>query len=280
MHPKTLFHLVPTNQVAADALSHPDNKNFVSSSSLNDLRGLEVGYHVTSAPRRHVIARLGRGADLILPESSSKLPMSGIHVAFEINPATHLVLLSVRSKRISTVSFSILPSPNDHISPGEVIDGEEITGDGVIIYAQNYSISIASYSFNLVWRSFNPDPVENAELLKALAVQGYTESIEQWQQLLISRNRPTESDMFESQSWHVTRISTARPVFQDIRRFRQRIGSGTFGTVYRAIDRATAHAFAIKVVDLSTGNTDTQRAMLHREIKVMERLKHVGLPIL
>jgi len=279
MHPKTLFHLVPTNDVAHAALLHPDNKSFVSDSSCDHGPGLEVGYHVTTLPRRHVIARLGRDADLILRESPAKLPMSTVHVAFEINPATHLVLLSVRSKRVSYVSFSILPSKKERGNSGEVIAGEEITGDGVIIYAQNYTITIASYKFDLVWRSITSDPANNHELLKALAVQGYEESVQRWQQLLTSRNRPTDSDNSEAQSWHVTRLNTARPILQDVLKLRVAIGKGSFGTVYKAVDQVTGHLFAIKMVELgATGNTDAERAMLHREIKVMERLKHVGPP--
>jgi hypothetical protein len=111
------------------------------------------------------------------------------------------------------------------------------------------------------------------DFLKVLAVQGYKEYMERMKQLLTSRHWPTESDMLEVQSWHVTRLNTVRPIFQYVRQLHEKIGSGTFGIVYQAFDQATGHAFAIKVVNLgATDNTGAERAMLHRRIKVMGRL--------
>jgi len=273
-HPKTLFH-VPTNHVAQDALLHPDNKHRVSSSE--DGPGLEVGYHVPSRPRGYVITRLGRDADLILCESTPKHPMSAVHVAFQINPTTHLVLLSVRSKRISSVTFAVLEDPNKDESTGENITGEKITGDGVILYGQNYKISIASYNFKLIWRTISK--TDNAESLKALTVQGY-ETSQQLLQDVRSRDRPTENDDSEAQSWHITRLNTTKgPIFQDIKHLREEIGRGAYGTVYSAVDQTSGHKFAIKVVDLGgQGDIEAARAILHREIKVMQKVKHVSPP--
>lgn len=197
-HPKTLFHLVPRNKASHDALLHPDNKYRVSSSKSGP--GLEVGYHIPSRPRGHVITGLGRDADLILRESTLEHPISAVHVAFEINPTTHLVLLSVRSKRISSVTFAVLEDSNDDESigqniTGEKINGEKITGDGVILYGQNYSISIASYNFELIWRTISRtiSKTDNANSLKALAVQGYETSLQLLQDMR-SRDRPTDND--------------------------------------------------------------------------------------
>lgn len=135
-HPQTLFHLVPTSQVVRDALLHPDNKGYVSSSQ-DDL-GLEVGYHVPAIPRGHVITRLCRSGDLILRESKPGQALSGVHVAFQINPSTHLMRLSVRSKRISSVTFAVLAEgPNQDCDEAE-LGQEQITGDGVILYGINY----------------------------------------------------------------------------------------------------------------------------------------------
>jgi len=147
-HLKTLFHLVPTNQVAHEALLHADNVRFVSNSR-DGRPGLEVGYHVPPIPGGHIITRLGRNADLILHQSNPTNPMSAAHVAFEVNPATELVVLSVRSKRLSSVRFAPRPDEDamditDDI-PGSDEPGQEITGDGVILYGQDYKILIAAY---------------------------------------------------------------------------------------------------------------------------------------
>ncbi|KPM34269.1 hypothetical protein AK830_g12298 [Neonectria ditissima] len=151
--------------------------------------------------------------------------------------------------------------------------GENITGDGVIFYGQNYKISIASYNFELIWRAISK--TDNAESLKALTVQGY-ETSPQLLQDVRSRDRPTESDNPEAQSWHITRLNTTKdPIFQDIEYLRVKIGQGAYGTVYEAVDRTSGYKFAIKVVNLS-GQDDVEapRAMPHREIEVMQRVKH------
>lgn len=271
-HPKTLFHLVPTNQVAQDALLHPDNRRYVSSSK-KDL-GLEVGYHVPSMARGNVITRLGRSGDLILRESGPGQPMSGVHVAFEINPSTHLVLLSVRSKHISSVTFAVLDKPNGKEKAGENVARQVITGDGVILYQHDYEISIASYKFRLIWRAISEEA--NDEALKSLAIQGYEASRDLVRELH-SRDRPTEVDYSEAQSWHMTRLRTAKePHFQDIPSERKKIGEGAYGQVYKTIDLKTGYTFAVKVVNLSgQDDVDAARATLHREIKVMQSLSHV-----
>lgn len=90
------------------------------------------------------------------------LLMSTVHVSFELNPATHLVLLSVRSKYTASIKFSVKKEKkpgsrqkenNTESNPKNGPEQEEeITGDGVILYGQNYKLTIASYTFNLVWR--------------------------------------------------------------------------------------------------------------------------------
>jgi hypothetical protein len=82
-HSKTLFHLVPKNKIAQEALLHPDNQRRVS--SFKEGLGLEVGFHVTSGPSGHVITRLGRAADLIPRHTTPEHPISGVHVAFEFH---------------------------------------------------------------------------------------------------------------------------------------------------------------------------------------------------
>ncbi|KAI0812806.1 hypothetical protein GGR55DRAFT_677134 [Xylaria sp. FL0064] len=115
--------------------------------------------------------------------------MSGVHVAFEINPATELVILSVRSKRSSSVRFTAIRSQKEKAEekqaprqgPGDTAE-EHIIGDGVIIYGQNYKIFIASYEFHLLWWG---------KSAKTLALQGYREYLQRLQDVR-SRDRPTE----------------------------------------------------------------------------------------
>lgn len=117
----------------------------------------------------------------------------------------------------------------------------------------------------------------NIESLRALAVEGYQTS-SQLLQHMRPRGQPTEYDVAEAQSWHITRLNTAkRPLFQDIEHLRVERASGAFGTVYEAVDRTSGRLFAIRVVNLEfSPSIEEARAIHHRKIKVMERVKHVS----
>jgi hypothetical protein len=253
--PSTLFHLVPLNDVAREALCHPDNQRFVSPAADGEL-GFEVGFHVSSVPGR-VIARLGRNADLILQRRN----VSAVHVAFELHPDTLVVLLSVRSKRMSSVVVRY-----ETVQQKE----ETVEGDCVLSYGKKYGIDIVCYKFRLIWRQPEPEP------LRALAVRDYQRALEQ-QANVRSRNLPTEGAP-EVHTWHNTRIHTARRILfreaDDVPRVV--IGQGQFGAVYRAVDFESGHAFAVKVIKLDQfPDIEQARAVAHREVKALQKLSHV-----
>ncbi|KAK4032117.1 hypothetical protein C8A01DRAFT_41454 [Parachaetomium inaequale] len=100
--------------------------------------------------------------------------MSEIHVVFEMVSTTQLIHLSVRSKRLSSVSFAELtdgkPSTRDAAledvpeegNPNEdtaeaaaaaaaLLAPKPMVGDGVVLYGQDYRLVIASYEFDLIW---------------------------------------------------------------------------------------------------------------------------------
>lgn len=257
----TLFHLVPLNQLARDALLHPDNDRFVSPSAIdNEGRpvklGLEIGFHVPLIPTGRVITRLGRNADLILPERH----VSAVHIAFQIHPETLVTLLSVRSKRSLPV-----------IVAGLTGKPHRVDGDCVLLYGQNYKIKIVCYVFQLIWR--NAGTVES---LRALVTQQYRNSLQRLQ-FVRPRDLPTDvgSDLH---TWHQTRLHTAKRVlFREAEgEPRTLIGGGQFGDVFRAVDLESGNAIAVKVVRLSRyPNVELARVALHREIKALEKLKHV-----
>ncbi|KAI3318579.1 kinase-like domain-containing protein [Xylariaceae sp. AK1471] len=197
--------------------------------------------------------------------------MSSIHVTFEINPSTHLIVLSLRSKRSSSVMFAVRKQPSqkrENVPEGDFV-AKPITGDGVILYGQDYNIIIASYSFKPIWQSAAYD------CLKDLAIHDYKASLKLLQEVR-SRDRPTEVDHSEALSWHMTRLNTGKESkLKDVQSLRHQKGNRAFGTVWEAVDQISGHLFAIKVVRLSQyDDEDTARALLHREIKVMERLHH------
>jgi hypothetical protein len=204
------------------------------------------------------MARLGRNADLILQQRN----VSAIHVSFELHPETRVVLLSVRAKRVS----SVVVTPDGDLKEAE----EEIEGDCVLGYGKTYEVKISGYRFRLIWRS------RCSTTLRELASREYERVLEQ-QANVRSRYLPTEPDS-EAHTWHNTRIHTARRIlFREADgKPRERIGGGQFGTVYRAVDLESGNAFAVKVMMLRAyPDPEHARAAAHREVKALQRLKHV-----
>lgn len=262
---RTLFHLVPEPgcQVALDALEHPNNQRFVSLSTENT-PGLEIGFHVPRSSHGHVITRLGRNTDLILRES-----YSAVHVAFEINAETLLVMLSIRTKQVSSVSIAEAKERTE--------DKQAVCGDCAMLYGQEYRIRIASYWFKLVWRP--TQGTDRVQSLKDLATKGYEDAKQRLKHVKSSDVSIVESST--AHSWYMTRLQSAKaPLFTELKGCRVPIGKGGFGNVYKTIDQASGKYFAVKEVDLKgQGGLDLElaRAMLHREIKIMETVSHVSL---
>lgn len=265
-HADTLFHLIPLNDPAWAALRHPDNAHFASRTGLDSSKdvGLEVGFHVPSVSHGRVITRLGRRADLVLADRT----VSAVHVAFEVHPETHVVLLSVRSKQLSTVKCGVV---RKHDDDGRNVT-EDVEGDCVIFYGQRYNVAIGPCRFDLCWRLGL-----SAKNLEDRTLEGYRRSVER-ANLLRTRDQPTEQNLSELHSWHMTRFHTANKCrVEEERQKRTLIGKGAFGTVYQTVERSTGQPIAVKEIGL-TDDPDRAtllRAAIHREIKIMERLRHV-----
>ncbi|KAK3314421.1 kinase-like domain-containing protein [Apodospora peruviana] len=277
---KTLFHLQPLSSDARDALQHPDNRRFVSSNYGRP--GLEIGFHVPSVPGGRTIARLGRDADLILCGKS----LSRVHVAFEIHPETLVVLLSVRSSQLNP-GVTVQPPPEDTRTDDKTdLDGtpdsavEQIQGDCVIQYGQEYEISIGPTNvFRVRWHQIDGlSGTAAAAVLRERAVQGYRESQKQ-ADALISRLQPTEITSSDLRSWYATRLHTAKSFsIREVPAARKSIGRGAFGEVFRGVDNLSGGAFAVKQIRLgNTGDVERARSTLHREIKTLEMLSHANI---
>ena len=144
--PRTLFHLIPLDEVAAEALTHPDNRRFVSPGGLEHEDGLEFGFHVPSIPRSHVITRLGRDADLILPSLHKRMRaarMAKIHVQVEMDPSHHMVVLKIRDGNELLV----------FVEKNKSSRGRNVSqGNRAIVWGESCIIDISSYRFELVRR--------------------------------------------------------------------------------------------------------------------------------
>ena len=192
-NPSTLFHLLPLNDQSHEVLNHPDNQRFVSLAHGKE-PGLEVGFHVAAVPNR-VISRLGRDADLIRRART----VSAVHIAFELHPKTRVILLSVRSKRISSVSVT----PTEKGVREEAVRGEVDEKDCVLSHGKSYDINIVAYEFGRRWRhSASP------KTLRKLSIQDYEKALQQQRHIRL-RYLPTERDS-NFQLWHYTRLHSVR----------------------------------------------------------------------
>ncbi|KAK8061201.1 hypothetical protein PG997_015422 [Apiospora hydei] len=94
---------IPTNELGYEAF--PQNSRFLSRSRLKDNTGrsrlgLEIGYHVPKTAQSHLIAELGRNADIMLPDDDA---LSSIHAVFEFSHTPCRILLRDRSGQASSV---------------------------------------------------------------------------------------------------------------------------------------------------------------------------------
>lgn len=260
---KTLFHLVPINPTTKAVLLHPDNQRFVSPNSQDGSLGLEIGFHVPPYSRGHVIARLGRNTDLILRES-----FSAVHLAFEMHPETFVVMLSVRTKQMSSVGVVVITGDIE----------QTLTGDCAIIYGQGYRIRIATYEFGLVWNYHNLGNGNKVDFLRNLAVRGYEDSLERLKNV---RSRDLSlPETSTPNSWYMTRLRSSKaPQVTEVAGYRTKIGRGAFGTVFKTMDLVSGNYFAVKEVELGragSANVELSRAAIHKEIKILESASHVS----
>ncbi|KAK1499308.1 mutagen sensitive-59 [Colletotrichum cuscutae] len=289
---KTLFHLVPRNAVARDALALPDNRPFVSTASNRQL-GLEVGFHVPSTGG-YVITRLGRKGDLVLTRNTVSEPMCREHVAFEFEESTKLVHLSVRSKKqVPTVSVGLLLQDSGiHLDAArdprrgfedDTPDNKIVDGEAVILYGQNYNIQISSYSFALIWRIILDTPNNNNQRLAELAEATCKQSLSLLK-VMGSRDMPTGAELSELVSHRITRPRTSKQaVVREDKTRRRQIGEGAFGKVYMNQDQETSAWIAIKVIQLRKFfkvdgfDINRARAIFHRELRVMQSTNHPNI---
>ncbi|KAI1273292.1 hypothetical protein F5Y07DRAFT_260563 [Xylaria sp. FL0933] len=106
-------------------------------------------------------------------------------------------LLSVRTKRVSSVGIARIEDKKN---------GQVISGDCAILYGQDYSITIASYEYELVQRpTEGPDEVQS---LKDLTTRGYEDAM---QRLKDVRSRDLSiPESSTAKSWYITRLKSVK----------------------------------------------------------------------
>lgn len=157
-HQQTLFHLVPRNDTAKQSLDHPHNAPYASTSSMGQV-GLEVGYHVQEKQSVRVILTVGREGDLKMTGSG----IGRIHIAFEIQLGTKVVMLSARQPQPTEITISAVEKNCNEV---EVVQGYFLS------FGVRYEISISGRKFSIVWRTsslYEAARMVRAEYEKAVA---------------------------------------------------------------------------------------------------------------
>ncbi|KAK2797257.1 hypothetical protein FQN50_009265 [Emmonsiellopsis sp. PD_5] len=267
-HPLTLFSLVPfpENERSAHIVNHPDNAHLVSTSSDNKTLAIEVGLHIRgqSSP---TLAMLGRdtNVDIVLDDSS----ISRNQCSFEIDLKTGVVMLYDRSFRC-TCKVS-----GDYYTPFE--SGRERCV--VVSPVVNTQLEMGGENRNLVQFTLDwyHDPLEILKSIKAYNTIPFTP-------VQNPRHARTIDDAETvGPSRRITRIHTGQCSLRMRSVILGRLGSGQFGTVYKAVDVDSGRLMAVKILTQPENTADPQkifewersfRYALKREVEALSNLSH------
>ncbi|KAK7936603.1 uncharacterized protein PG986_015041 [Apiospora aurea] len=133
--------------------------------------GFGIGYHVPKTAQSHLIAELGRNADIVLPDDDA---LSSIHAVFEFSHSPCRILIRDRSGQASSVKC-------EPVSAQEMPAEEE----GHIKFSKNYRLIIGPYTFDLVWY------ITNGTQARGKAIDGYEGTLRK-ATLRSFLNHPTE----------------------------------------------------------------------------------------
>lgn len=242
-HPFALFSLSPIagNERAKDVINHPRNSQFISTLPDGSL-ALDIGFNIRSQFPT-TLATLGRSeaADICLQGAR----IARIQCCFEIDLDTGVIMLHDKSTSQTTQVYGANSMPFEHGRPRRILvqpDFNTIIGMGGV--GRNLVM------FELVWHSSATQTIAAAKDLGMLAGQAEQDHL-----------APTADHTPGS-----TQLGMRHVIKEG-----NRIGSGSYGVVYKTIDVDSGRFMAVKVIK--------QPAILYtlkREVETLSNISHVS----
>ncbi|KAI4119822.1 MAG: hypothetical protein LQ338_007227, partial [Usnochroma carphineum] len=258
-HPLALFSLLPINERAKNAISHPDNRHLVSTLSDGEL-ALDVGFHIRGKST-NTLATLGRGIDAdIYVEGSS---IAKIQCSFEMDLDTGVVMFCDRSFFKSTQVFGKNAMPFEHERIRQVLVQEEL----------NTVIGMGGERRNLVQflLEWHLNPTKTAMAIKDYEAMpcGRVENPRLAPTALPSR-QGTKPHTPGSPQLKMRYVGVVGGV----------LGSGQFGIVLKAIDVDSGKFMAVKILQRprrASKQEDWRQSLyyaLKREVETLSQISH------
>ena len=233
-HPLALFSLVPFegNANAEAALAHSDNRHLVWTEEDGSILKLDVGFHIRSKSST-TLATIGRNDTDIRLHCPS---ISKLQCSFEIDLDTNVIMLYDRSFQGSTHVYG------DKVAPFLYGHKRRVVVQGnlnTIIGMGGRDCNL--YLFELEWRQDPPSTLEKVRNRQKILC-GYEDPP------FLARTIFDEEDT-ESLSRPMTKPHTTGS-HKCVRyaTIGDSIGSGEFGTVWKAVDADTGKLMAVKIL--------------------------------
>lgn len=263
-HPLALFSLVRyrDNERAKRAINHPDNIHHASTLS-DGVEALDVGFHIRGKSST-TLATIGRGVEADIYVEGSTI--AKIQCSFEIDLETGVVMLYDRSHGCTTQVFGENATP---FELGRIRKVLVQKGLNTIIGMGGERRDL--FQFKLEWHR---DPIQTAEAIK------------DYDSLPCGRvenprlARTVDEAPTDLPSRRETRTHTPGPRQLKMRYVTRgrKLGSGTFGTVHKAIDVDSGKFMAVKILERPMGVLKQegwrQSLQLKREVETLSEISH------
>ncbi|KAL8694296.1 MAG: hypothetical protein Q9224_003592 [Gallowayella concinna] len=254
-HPQALFSLYPRGEQAAQVTQDPRNRHLVWKSQTDGgdpTLALDIGFHIRSK------------------SCSSRASISKIQCSFEINLDTKVVMLFDRSHAQTTQVYST-NAPDAGATPFESGRPRQV----VVMETVNEVIGMGGSGrdlvmFKIAWHQDQSQTMEKIRHKESLP-QDYLQEVEETPHLAHTLSQELDTLL---PSRMETRVHTPGPERPRMR-YKQfeKLGSGKFGSVFRALDLDTGRFMALKLMQPPSNGVNRDYAG-KREVETLSRISH------